>query len=93
MTITVSGTEVRLSGDLTARTVTELFRKSPDFSESVYSVDLQDVDEVDSAGLALLVYWKSCADAAESGIKFVNLPGKLHEMAALGGLEPLFPED
>jgi ABC-type transporter Mla MlaB component len=88
--ITVSGTEVRLSGILTTRTVTEAFRKSPNFSEPVYSVDLQEVDEVDSAGLALLVYWKTLAATSQSEIRFVNLPDKMHEMAALGGLDSLF---
>ena len=90
--ITVTGTEVRLSGNLTTRTVAEAFRNSPTFSEPVYSVDLQEIDEVDSAGLALLVYWKTRADASASEIKFVNLPKMLHELAALGGLESLFIE-
>ena len=91
--ISVIGTEVRLSGILTTKTVTEAFNNSPDFSAPLYCIDLQAVDQVDSAGLALLVYWKTRADTAASEIKFVNLPNKLHELAALGGLESLFIED
>ena len=88
--ISVIGTEVRFSGNLNTQTVTEAFNNSPDFSAPLYSVDLQEVDEVDSAGLALLVYLKTRADASESEIKFINLPDKLHQLATLGGLGSLF---
>ncbi len=88
--IATKGAEIRLTGDLTTQTAAEDFRHTPVFSEPLYRVDLQKIDKIDSAGLALLVYWKTRAKASVSELEFTNSPEKLLEMADLGGLVTIF---
>ena len=76
-----------LTGSLTRQTVADLLEKSPKFSANQYTVDLINIAEIDSSGLALLMYWKSKAKSASSSLKFINSPIKLLEIAALGNLE------
>lgn len=89
-TIDASGTDIRLAGKLTSQSVARVFTGTPKFTEPAYRVDLQEIDEIDSAGLALLVYWQTCAKASASTLSFVNVPKKLLAITELGGLTRLF---
>ncbi len=88
--MTTVGTEIRLSGKLTTESVAQAFLDTPQFIEPAYQVDLQEIDEIDSSGLALLVYWQTRAKASASILKFTNTPKKLLDIAKLGGLSMLF---
>lgn len=88
--ITTVGVEIRLSGKLTTESVAQVFLHTPEFTQPVYQVNLQGVDEIDSAGLALLVHWQTRAQASASTLKFTHTPEKLLTIAKLGGLSTLF---
>ncbi len=90
ITITTLGTDIRLAGKLTTESVARVFMNTPEFTEPAYRVDLQEIDEIDSAGLALLVYWQTCAKASASTLNFTNPPKKLLDIAEIGGLTRLF---
>ncbi len=88
--MTIIGAEIRLAGNLTTESVARIFMTTPEFTESAYQVNLQKIDEIDSAGLALLVYWKTRAKASASALNFTNTPKKLLDLAELSGLTALF---
>lgn len=89
-TITTLGADIRLAGKLTTESVARVFINTPEFTAPAYRVDLQEIDEIDSAGLSLLVYWQTCATASASTLSFTNAPKKLLDIAELGGLTRLF---
>jgi phospholipid transport system transporter-binding protein len=55
-------------------------------------IDLRDVSDVDSAGLAVLIEWLAQARARGTRLEFTNLPPALRSLATLSGVEFLFPE-
>lgn len=56
-----TGDDVRISGRLDVEGASELFDSPPEFSTSAVNVDISAVEEFDSAGLSLLVYWQQQA--------------------------------
>ena len=52
-------------------------------------VDLQRVEAVDSAGVALLLAWKRRARAEAKPLTFVHMPPSLASLAELYGVEDL----
>ena len=55
-------------------------------------IDLREVNDVDSAGLAVLIEWLAQARARGTRLEFTNLPPALRSLAKLSGVEFLFPE-
>ncbi len=86
----VAGTEIDLAGDLDTRSAARVFGQLPQLTAPRYRVNLQRLGEIDSAGLALLVYWHSKARASSSELVFTHIPKKLSVMAELGGLSAVF---
>jgi len=82
---------VRLSGPLTAKTVPQLFERGIVFRQAA-QLDLKQVGEIDSAGLALLIYWHNVARKRSSHVRYKNVPPRLIELAALCSAEFLFAE-
>jgi len=52
-------------------------------------IDLQDVDPVDSAGVALLLEWKRRATAEGKGLRFENVTPSMASLAELYGVDEL----
>lgn len=80
---------IKLSGDLTSRTVTALFAQTPRFSGRQVRIDLRAVGDVDSSGLALLLHWSHLAGASAGQLVFTGAPAQLCEMAKITGLDGL----
>ncbi len=78
---------VSLAGALTHNTVEAVYRMTPAFAKPDYEVDLQKVEKVDSAALALLVIWRDRAARNSSNLHFRHVPAKLGEIAQLVNLE------
>jgi phospholipid transport system transporter-binding protein len=55
-------------------------------------IDLREVSDVDSAGLAVLIEWLAQARARGTRLVYTNLPPALRSLAKLSGVEFLFPE-
>ena len=79
-----------LAGAVTVDTVPMLFAENPDLSAKEIQVNLGEVDDIDSSGLALLMYWHCQSEKQSGRLKFENCPAKLLDMAKLAGLEDVF---
>ena len=88
--ISTVGSDIRLTGKLTTESMARAFSNTPEFTQPLYQVNLQGLDEIDSSGLALLVYWQARAKASASTLTFTHAPKKLLDIAKLGGLSMLF---
>ena len=86
----ITGHQILPKGDLIAQNVRSLYEQSPNFEGDSYEIDLSEVENSDSAGLALLVYWYRQASDKNIGIAFKNCSESLLEIARLNGLERIF---
>lgn len=78
--------QLAVSGDLKLDTVAGLYRDSLQFAgqDPLPSVvDLSQVADADSAGLALLLEWQSWARRREHRFQFENTPPHLMQLAEL----------
>jgi ABC-type transporter Mla MlaB component len=85
---------LRVAGRLTYVTVdSALLRRSERLvaANATRVVDLAEVAEGDSAGLALLLEWQCWAHRAGRQLRFENLPGSLRGIAAISEVEALLP--
>ena len=82
---------VALRGALTSREVPELHRQSLAWRQSDMPtlIDLKAVEQTDSSALALLLEWRSWADASDNPLRIVNVPRSLCVMASLSQIEGL----
>jgi len=60
-------------------------------AEGVQTVDLAEVNEMDSALLAVLLAWLRDARSRDKKLSFVNLPESLRTIAQLYGVDRLLP--
>jgi phospholipid transport system transporter-binding protein len=60
-------------------------------AEGVQTVDLGEVNEMDSALLALLLAWLRDARSRNRALSFANLPESLRTIAQLYGVDRLLP--
>ncbi|MGR3913657.1 MAG: STAS domain-containing protein [Gammaproteobacteria bacterium] len=94
--ITADGGNIRVRGDLTAASARALFEQTPRFVTAPAAaplevhIDLSEVGETDSAGLALLLHWTNRIEAASGKAVFAGAPQQLRRMAKISGLEGLF---
>ncbi len=85
-----SSGDYSLSGPLNFDTVTALYNDAQiDMSSSQVSVSLRDVDQSDSAGLALLVEWVRLADKRRCSLRYTNVPAHLQTLIDVTGLRPI----
>ena len=81
-------------GELSFTTVPPLLANSGalfEADEAMITLDLQEVERADSAGLSLLIQWWRQARAIDKQIQYINLPGQMRAMAELSGLTDLLP--
>lgn len=83
----------RLVGDLTVQSARQGYENSPEFTQPVCQMDLEMIKEMDSAGLALLVYWYNKAARSSCRLEFLNVPDKLIQIAEMGSLGAVFGSD
>ncbi len=80
----------RLVGDLTVHCARHGYENSPEFTGAVCQMDLESIQNMDSAGLALLVYWYNQAARSSCHLEFLNVPDKLVQIAEMGSLGEVF---
>ncbi len=96
--ITANGNHIRVRGDMTASTARALFEskalkpvfKSMPKAAGEVRINLSEVGETDSAGLALLLHWANRIEAASGKAVFENAPAQLRQMAKISGLAGMF---
>jgi len=81
---------LRVSGELSMKTVPVLLEQNclRDISGDI-SIDLQDVERADSAGVALLIEWQRTASQQQQNIRFQNIPPQMLAIARLSGVDEL----
>jgi phospholipid transport system transporter-binding protein len=86
------GQRMKLSGAVTLANVARLLEEGRrHVEEGVKSVDLAEVNEMDSALLALLLAWLRDARARGASLEFENPPQALRTIARLYGVDELLP--
>ena len=87
--LTLDGKCLRLSGIIDKHNVPDLYIKSQqiDAEKHVNEVCLDSVEHIDSAGLALLLEWRSWSKTAGKTLKLSNAPKQLRMLAHLSQLE------
>ncbi len=88
--ISIRGDVINLVGVLTHNTINAVYQYTPAFTEPDYQIDLQEVEKVDSAALALFVNWYYRAIRNSSNLHFTHIPDKLRDIAQLANLERIF---
>jgi phospholipid transport system transporter-binding protein len=81
----------KVFGALNAETVTELLKDSEAAFQAATAldIDLADVPEGDSAGLALLIEWLRLAKRRQQTIHFKNVPPQIAALARISEVENL----
>jgi len=78
-----------LAGDLTVGSAPALFAQTRFEAGAALRIDLRAVGEVDSGGLALLLYWQAAAARTNTRLRFTGAPAQLREMAKISGVAGL----
>lgn len=78
-----------ITGDLTFATIGRQAAKSLAFLRVTQqvTVDLAQVNNADSAGLALMIEWLKFARSHQTQLLFLHIPKTLLNLASLGGLD------
>ena len=86
------GARLVISGAVTLGNAAALLEEGRrHIAEGVQTIDLAEVNEMDSALLAVLLAWLRDARSREKKISFVNLPESLRTIAQLYGVDRLLP--
>ena len=86
------GARLVVSGAVTLGNATLLLEEGRrHIAEGVQTVDLAEVNEMDSALLAVLLAWLRDARSRDQKLSFVNLPESLRTIAKLYGVDRLIP--
>lgn len=87
----IGDNSLRLSGELSFKTVPALVANNKDFLSNSNSIDidLSDVSRADSAGVALLIEWQRQAQKQNKSICFVNIPSQMLAIVRLSGVDDL----
>ncbi|MDQ7091217.1 MAG: STAS domain-containing protein [Methylococcales bacterium] len=82
---------VVVKGDLSFAHIHKKIVKAIDFGHSRYShevnIDLSEVNQSDSAGLALMIEWIKLSKLHNTKVSFSHIPEQLLTLAKLSGLE------
>jgi phospholipid transport system transporter-binding protein len=77
-----------VSGPLTFYSVPNIFSASGSwFAGGALTIDLQQVTQADSAGLALLIEWLRQARQASVPLTFTNIPPQMQVLIRVNGLQ------
>ncbi len=81
----------RLSGPLNFKTVVRLYREAEFLNrpDRQVRIDLQSVQAVDSAGIALALDWTERAERAGATICWLNMPEQMARLVRVNGLEQI----
>lgn len=90
LSLTVKSDElVVLSGDLTFATINKKNVRLIDFKKINHEVviDLAEINNSDSAGLALIIEWLKIGKTGQAQLRFKNIPLQLLTLAKLSGFD------
>ena len=86
------GPRLMISGAVTLGNAAALLEEGRrHIAEGVQTIDLAEVNEMDSALLAVLLAWLRDARGRDKKLSFANLPESLRTIAQLYGVDRLIP--
>lgn len=90
----VSTSTQTVAGALTFETVPGLFQNSSSWFAGAgdLTIDLAQVERIDSAGLALLIEWLRHARVANRTLRFANIPAQVQTLIRINGLQDALPD-
>lgn len=91
--ISTSANSAKLRGDLTMHTVADILPQGLDLlkqAKSNWRLDLAEVEQVSSAGVALLLEWLKAAEKSGITLELQDFPERMLSIIQISGLEPLF---
>lgn len=93
ITLCITDNNIVLTGELTRQTVMTLPRKSIKeiVNQKTSVIDLQQVDQIDTAGLAWLFYLLELASQTGCQLTFSSVPAKLKKLISLSGVDGFLP--
>lgn len=89
----LSESEAKLACDLTMHTVTAVLPQGIALikqAKTVWRLDMAAVQQVSSAGVALLIEWLKVAEKDGKTLEIQQLPEHMLSIIEISGLEPLF---
>lgn len=89
----VSANDAKLVGDLTMHTVTAILPQGFSLinqATDVWRLDMTEVRQVSSAGVALLLEWLKAAEKEGKALELQSLPEHMLSIIQISGLETLF---
>jgi len=94
VTLTITGEESVVVGELIRTTITKSFEKESKklFSSIKMVVDLSQIKKVDTAGLAWLLYIVEQAILNSCQLTFIHIPQDLLKLARLSGVDSFIPK-
>jgi len=94
VTLTITGEESVVVGELIRTTITKSFEKESKklFSSTKMVVDLSQIKKVDTAGLAWLLYIVEQAILNSCQLTFIHIPQDLLKLARLSGVDSFIPK-
>ncbi len=94
ISIQLSQNTISIQGELTRHTLTKVTDKKVKslLGQTSTVVDLQQVNKVDTAGLAWLFYLLEQAQQVNCQLHFANLPTKLDNLIKLSGVDGFLPQ-
>ena len=84
-----------VDGPMTFETASELLRQGTEAIKSARDIriDLQSVQRIDSAGLALAIEWLRIAQREQSKLSIIGQSDQMKALVAASNLEALFEQD
>ena len=89
--IEVAGDRLRVAGPMVIASATALKSAGESALDGISVVDLADVDDADSAAVALLLAWTRRASERKQTITIANAPESIRSLAVLYGVADLLP--
>lgn len=89
----LSVSEAKLAGDLTMHTVASVLPQGQALikqAKDVWRLDMTEVQQVSSAGVALLLEWLKAVEKDGKTLELQNLPEHMLSIIEISGLEPMF---
>jgi phospholipid transport system transporter-binding protein len=93
ITLNITGNNIVLAGELTRQTVMTLPKESIKqiINQQTSTIDLQQVNQIDTAGLAWLFYLLELASQTGCQLTFSSVPAKLKKLINLSGVDGFLP--
>ena len=91
--MTIDSSRLRIKGPIQVETAAGVVQSGSNaIASGVYQIDLAEVTEVDSSGLAVVLHWMREAKQRDHNLVVLNLPPGMRSLASVYGLAEILPQ-